>query len=174
MFKFNFEIVNEDLNKANNITENKIQSKENENEKNDELSWLPPKMCEPVLIGMENIHPDYTFEKLINDKKLRFLDTNYIESFLSSSTDSFIKQTLNDHSDLKPAVYEGGLKIWECTWDLIDYLASLEIDFQQKNVLELGCGAGLPAIYLGLRGAKITLQDYVSNVLQITLILFQK
>jgi predicted nicotinamide N-methyase len=33
-------------------------------------------------------------------------------------------------------VYEGGLKIWECSFDL-----------------ELGCGAGLPAIVAGLLGA---------------------
>jgi predicted nicotinamide N-methyase len=49
-------------------------------------------------------------------------------------------------------VYEGGLKIWECSFDLASFVYS-DIDVQNSKVLELGCGAGLPAIVAGLLGA---------------------
>ena len=58
------------------------------------------------------------------------------------------------HSDLIPGVYEGGLKVWECALDLVEYLAESDIDFSGMRVLELGCGAGLPAIFALIRGAR--------------------
>ncbi|XP_045170144.2 uncharacterized protein LOC123532680 [Mercenaria mercenaria] len=57
------------------------------------------------------------------------------------------------HSDLIPNVYEGGLKVWECAVDLAKYLQKCDIKFHNKKVLELGCGAGLPAILAMLNGA---------------------
>ncbi|XP_075278588.1 histidine protein methyltransferase 1 homolog isoform X2 [Opisthocomus hoazin] len=68
-------------------------------------------------------------------------------------------------------VYEGGLKIWECTFDLIDYFSEAEIHFANKTVLDLGCGAGLLGI-VALRGKaeKVHFQDYNSTVIdEITL-----
>ena len=59
-------------------------------------------------------------------------------------------------------VYEGGLKIWECSIDLAAFVAS-GVDFQNLNVLELGCGAGLPAIVAGQLGATKT--DFQVTVL---------
>ena len=52
-------------------------------------------------------------------------------------------------------VYEGGLKIWECSIDLASFVAS-GIDVKSLNVLELGCGAGLPGIVAGQLGATRT------------------
>ena len=70
------------------------------------------------------------------------------------------------HSDLIPGVYEGGLKVWECAFDLVEYLAESEIDFSGMNVLELGCGAGLPAIFALIKGAKeVHFQDYNQDVI---------
>ena len=48
--------------------------------------------------------------------------------------------------DLVSGVYEGGLKIWECSLDLVDYIAVNKHLVQGKRVLELGCGQALPAI----------------------------
>lgn len=61
--------------------------------------------------------------------------------------------------------FPGGLKIWECTSDLIEYLEThkTEISLKDTKVLDLGCGAGLVGIYAFLNGAKVTFQDYVSN-----------
>ena len=55
--------------------------------------------------------------------------------------------------------------------DLVNYLHKLflekKIDFRNKAVLELGCGAGLPGIYACLKGASVYFQDYNSEVLEI-------
>ena len=70
------------------------------------------------------------------------------------------------HSDLIPGVYEGGLKVWECAFDLVEYLAESEIDFSGVRVLELGCGAGLPAIFALIKGAReVHFQDYNQEVI---------
>ncbi|XP_060527910.1 histidine protein methyltransferase 1 homolog [Cylas formicarius] len=70
----------------------------------------------------------------------------------------------DDHSDLKSGIYEGGLKIWECTYDLISYMVVDDIDMKNKCVLDLGCGAGLVGLWCLLRGAACTFQDYNSDV----------
>ena len=49
---------------------------------------------------------------------------------------------LDNPSDLVPGIYEGGLKTWECSLDLVDYLDSLKdrSDFQGfsgRKVLEV-------------------------------------
>ena len=49
------------------------------------------------------------------------------------------------NSDLVSGVYEGGLKVWECSLDLCRYL--LQHNIQPRGmILELGCGHGLPGI----------------------------
>jgi len=42
-------------------------------------------------------------------------------------------------SDLVSGVYEGGLKVWEGTFDLLRYLMNYPEEAGQ-NVIELGCG----------------------------------
>ncbi|KFQ43774.1 Histidine protein methyltransferase 1, partial [Nestor notabilis] len=85
--------------------------------------------------------------------------------------EGIVSKSVSSHSDLIPGVYEGGLKIWECTFDLIDYFSEAEIQFTNKTVLDLGCGAGLLGI-VALRGKakKVHFQDYNSTVIdEITL-----
>lgn len=65
--------------------------------------------------------------------------------------------------------WSGGAKIWECTDDLLQYLAK---NFKPqywygKHVLDLGCGAGLLGIYAYRCGAVVHFQDYVSHIKQI-------
>ena len=77
-----------------------------------------------------------------------------------------VKLSNCSHSDLIPGVYEGGLKVWECAFDLVEYLAKSEIQFSSKRVLELGCGAGLPAIFALMKGAgNVHFQDYNPQVI---------
>ncbi|KFP21337.1 Histidine protein methyltransferase 1, partial [Egretta garzetta] len=85
--------------------------------------------------------------------------------------EGIVSKSVSAHSDLIPGVYEGGLKIWECTFDLLDYFSEAEIQFTNKTVLDLGCGAGLLGI-VALRGKakKVHFQDYNSTVIdEITL-----
>jgi hypothetical protein len=53
------------------------------------------------------------------------------------------------HSDLIPKVYEGGLKVWECSIDLINYCvdSTNDVSIENKKVLELGCGIGLVKLF---------------------------
>jgi len=75
-------------------------------------------------------------------------------------------------SDLDPGVYEGGLKIWEGSIDLCNYLDTSypaednECPFANLRVLELGCGAALPSILCLKKGAKgATANDFNEFVL---------
>lgn len=68
------------------------------------------------------------------------------------------------HTDLIPDVYEGGMKLWECSRDLVAYLEGAA-SLAGRHVLELGCGAALPAVFCLLRGAEtVTVQDYNREV----------
>ncbi|XP_008694139.1 histidine protein methyltransferase 1 homolog isoform X2 [Ursus maritimus] len=69
-------------------------------------------------------------------------------------------------SESKKGVYEGGLKIWECTFDLLAYFTKAKVKFVGKKVLDLGCGSGLLGIVAFKGGAKeIHFQDYNSMVI---------
>ncbi len=51
-----------------------------------------------------------------------------------------------DETDLISGVYEGGLKVWDCSLDLVQMVADEPQGIKGKKVLELGCGQGLPGI----------------------------
>ncbi|KFU98759.1 Histidine protein methyltransferase 1, partial [Pterocles gutturalis] len=104
---------------------------------------------------------------------LCYVNTSVVEIMCLDGADreGIVSKSVSSHSDLIPGVYEGGLKIWECTFDLIDYFSEAEIQFTNKTVLDLGCGAGLLGI-TALRGKaeKVHFQDYNSTVIdEITL-----
>ncbi|PRP76907.1 hypothetical protein PROFUN_06185 [Planoprotostelium fungivorum] len=78
----------------------------------------------------------------------------------SSSSERELEELLKT-SDLKPGVYEGGFKLWECSEDLIRHLKDVHFEFSGKKVLDLGCGHGLPGLYALKQGAHVHFQDYV-------------
>ncbi|XP_074078078.1 histidine protein methyltransferase 1 homolog [Macrotis lagotis] len=84
----------------------------------------------------------------------------------NSCGEDIISKSLSSHSDLITGIYEGGMKIWECTFDLLAYLTDEEVQFAGKRVLDLGCGAGLLGI-IALKGKakEIHFQDYNSTVI---------
>lgn len=53
---------------------------------------------------------------------------------------------ITETSDVVTRKYEGGLKTWECSIDLLNHLKKYPLA-GCKNVLEIGCGSGLPGIY---------------------------
>ncbi|XP_045772530.1 histidine protein methyltransferase 1 homolog [Maniola jurtina] len=81
---------------------------------------------------------------------------------------NLIELSEKEHSDLVAGKYEGGLKIWECTYDLIEYFEKYpgEINFKDAKVLDLGCGAGILGIYAFLKKAFVTFQDYNKEILE--------
>lgn len=75
-----------------------------------------------------------------------------------------------ESSDLIKGVYEGGFKTWECSIDLVEYMATgmtAEESLVDKKIMELGCGSGLPGIFaLSQCGAaQVDFQDYNLDVL---------
>ena len=77
-----------------------------------------------------------------------------------------LNKTDQHHSDLLSGLYEGGLKIWECAFDMVDYMNETSMDFTGKRVLDLGCGAGLLGIHALLNGAaEVHFQDYNPEVI---------
>ncbi|NWX38070.1 MET18 methyltransferase, partial [Notiomystis cincta] len=119
--------------------------------------------------------PNKVLENKVTDTVLglSYVKLSVVEMMCLDDADSegIVSKSVSSHSDLIPGVYEGGLKIWECTFDLMDYFSEAEIEFTNRTVLDLGCGAGLLGI-VALQGkaARVHFQDYNSTVIdEITL-----
>jgi len=106
-------------------------------------------------------------DKEPNGNFLNFINSGTVVTNLKDQEyEGDLKPALDEKSDLVAGVYEGGLKIWECSEDLVRYLHS---DFSSQlagsRVLELGCGSGLPGVYAFSRGAEVDFNDYNGDVL---------
>ncbi|CAL8300274.1 unnamed protein product [Merluccius merluccius] len=100
---------------------------------------------------------------------LLFLNETVLERTASDREDeeSILSRTADQRSDLIPGVYEGGLKVWECTYDLLGWVDADGETFGDKRVLDLGCGAGLLGILALKRGAsQVHFQDYNITVIK--------
>ncbi|KAL7877763.1 hypothetical protein SRHO_G00044060 [Serrasalmus rhombeus] len=100
---------------------------------------------------------------------LHYLNESVFEQTAPERDDGehILLQTVTQNTDLITGVYEGGLKIWECTYDLLEYIDDEGETFSRKRVLDLGCGAGLLGILALKRGAsKVHFQDYNSTVIE--------
>ncbi|KAG9480594.1 histidine protein methyltransferase 1 homolog [Eleutherodactylus coqui] len=102
---------------------------------------------------------------------LQYVNVSVVEMVLSksdvSSSEDIVKKSITSNSDLISGVYEGGMKIWECTFDLLRYIEDEDVNLEDKRVLDLGCGAGLLGIVSLKQKAKIVhFQDYNSTVIE--------
>lgn len=100
---------------------------------------------------------------IIGDLEIQYVLVKSLELKTENETFSCI---VAQKTDLIPGKYEGGLKIWECSVDLAIYLAENKCIKNEDTVLELGCGAGIPALVAYLNGAKVTFQDFNPEVLE--------
>ena len=48
--------------------------------------------------------------------------------------------------------------LWFGALDLVNYLDAQQFSFENKSVIELGCGHGLPGIYTLMRNANVVFQ----------------
>nr|CAI5844621.1 unnamed protein product [Callosobruchus analis] len=102
-----------------------------------------------------------------NYPECRYMDPSEIVRILKNhKSEAPVLKAEENHSDLISTVYEGGLQIWECSYDLLNYIISEKIEFKNAKVLDLGCGSGIIGIYSLLHGSTCYFQDYNEDVLQ--------
>ncbi|XP_045498482.1 histidine protein methyltransferase 1 homolog isoform X1 [Colias croceus] len=152
-FKFNFNGVSE--------TE-QIKSTDNA-EIN--IEWLKSEKIE-VADQVENLETIAKHAKMFmcGDVEIGHIVTNELQ--INNGTDNAVELAEKEHSDLITGKYEGGLKIWECTYDLIEYLEENNICLENKKVVDLGCGSGILGIYAFQKHASVTFQDYNKEIIE--------
>lgn len=123
----------------------------------------PP--SDPQLLLIDAVSETVTIGTL---PPLHFLNETVFERTVSERDDEekILSRTAEQRSDLISGMYEGGLKVWECTYDLLELMERDGETFGEKSVLDLGCGAGLLGILSLKRGARqVHFQDYNSTVI---------
>ncbi|XP_020812302.1 LOW QUALITY PROTEIN: histidine protein methyltransferase 1 homolog [Drosophila serrata] len=175
MFKFNFDVEAEsssDLEAVKSpFVDKKKHSEELEANEIQIIEWYQAERVKPI----DNLIPTLDFyelnakEREVGKARIRHLVAGFLLEDIKAQTHLDIKKAEESHSDLIAGVYEGGAKIWECTDDLLTYLAGKYEDdtfWKGKRVLDLGCGSGLLGIYAIKMGAQVDFQDYNKDVLE--------
>ncbi|THV05094.1 hypothetical protein K435DRAFT_826596 [Dendrothele bispora CBS 962.96] len=165
MFKFNFDI--EDADDEASIIDNSVekavasQSEVSQNPFKELpvqhlLDSLPSQLsCSPITITLqESADTIHLARRDLFDARFQAISegTGVPENENDALDPHSALAFLEAPSDLVPGVYEGGLKTWECSLDLVDYLRSLEQKGNffvfGKRILEIGCGTAVPSTYL--------------------------
>ncbi|XP_072767645.1 histidine protein methyltransferase 1 homolog isoform X2 [Anoplolepis gracilipes] len=139
-----------------------------DSDKKDKLEWISASKLEVTAeqIGAKygadyytetEVFPDYNLKLIRSDKVIKDLTKHNCQNIIEAET---------QHSDLIPAKYEGGLKIWECTFDLSQYILEEKIELKDKLIMDLGCGAGLIGLIALLKNSTVHFQDYNAEVLR--------
>ncbi len=96
------------------------------------------------------------------------LDGHSIELTVLTNLDALFDQLIAkgpDHEDVRDERIPYWAELWPAAIALSRYLLETYPSLEGKNVLELGCGLGLPGIVAGLLGAEVTLTDYLPEPL---------
>ena len=94
----------------------------------------------------------------------------YLPAETSNDDEDGVVDAIAKKTDVSKGKYEGGFKLWEASIDLSEYL--LKTNTRAENVLELGCGAGLPSLTLVAANpsTSVTFADLNTEVLMKTTI----
>ncbi|XP_044729570.1 histidine protein methyltransferase 1 homolog [Chrysoperla carnea] len=137
-----------------------------------EIEWLPAQEINPNLVRTNSLIESLE-EKDIKrfqsgELEIKYMSTDYaVNRLVFYDEENIILNTEHSHSDLLPGKYEGGLKIWEGTQDLANYLNKEYSSLKDKSVLDLGCGAGILGILACFKNANVVFQDYNSSVINL-------
>ncbi|XP_021940099.1 histidine protein methyltransferase 1 homolog isoform X3 [Zootermopsis nevadensis] len=161
MFKFNFSNPDEET-KTNGNDVSEVTTNDSKDSCTETLQWLPANEILPS--SEQNLQLSVCIYPCGKYKLKHVPFEEAIKHLSGINGEEFIAEAEALHLDLLPGKYEGGLKIWECTRDLADFLMREGIDFTGKQILDLGCGTGLLGILAMYLGAKsVHFQDYVSE-----------
>ncbi|KAF2892561.1 hypothetical protein ILUMI_13621 [Ignelater luminosus] len=125
----------------------------------------------------KEIHPKNDFVKEISDNcvntfkcgkniSIKHITSDAAKIFSAKVKNLPVFQAERSDSDLLTGVYEGGLKIWECTYDLANFITKQRIDLNNQTVLDLGCGSGIIGILALIKGSTVYFQDYNEEVVE--------
>ena len=178
-FSFNFPV--ESSCEASSTSETQTETQTETDSSKEEKSPVAWKACREHLIEDCHLEKISTIDQILSfpvgeEESLNIVDSQAVSHLLAQSGYegelSPALATTTTATDLVPGQYEGGLKIWECSEDLVSYLSlSRAQDLPGKRVLELGCGAGLPGLVafkhraVGLSGRAVE-QHYLVFCLQ--------
>lgn len=145
---------------------------------NDLLHTLPPSISySPIFVPIEESE-----EKVILARRdlfdARFQVISQANEGPSEADNEADLAFFDDPSDLVPNVYEGGLKTWECSLDLVNYLRTKGLDkrLHGKRIVEFGCGTAVPSLYVlqqlfsaspSEEKTEVHLQDYNQSVISL-------
>ncbi|XP_043466649.1 histidine protein methyltransferase 1 homolog isoform X2 [Leptopilina heterotoma] len=144
-----------------------MQEEEEEEKRNDKVEWI---VASEIKIQSDDVTGkyicnEYHEEKSFSDISLKLVQTDKVVTKLKEENYKAIVEAESQHSDLITAKYEGGLKVWECTNDLANYLLQQNYSFNTKKVLDLGCGSGIIGILCLIKGSTVDFQDYNKEVI---------
>lgn len=130
---------------------------------------------EPMRISFEYIDIP-TDSGVVRLAKRDLYDVRYQlmrQDHLDPTEEIFIRTNV----DVQATTYEGGLKVWECSIDLVKYLDTTNLQIY-KIIVELGCGAALPTAHLfaqalrsNVHGVSFVLADYNKSVLRLVTVI---
>ncbi|KAF8869631.1 hypothetical protein CPB84DRAFT_1818567 [Gymnopilus junonius] len=185
MFKFDFNV--EELDDTEDFLQLGMESTTTVEVENDPKTEVPPTQLEPFFeVSLSQLVPTTLVRRDLFDARFQLIsegagDTVDDTTHGDSKTGTLLEDLdsgrqalafLDAPSDLVPGVYEGGLKTWEETSSFYPYVG--------KKILEVGCGTGVPSIYIfrellssisspeiPASKTEVHLQDYNASVLQL-------
>ncbi|EDW03736.1 histidine protein methyltransferase 1 homolog [Drosophila grimshawi] len=176
MFEFNFEVNETDSSDAGESPFKKTKLEQSNTDKpttDNKVEWYQAEEVKPnkSLLNCLDLYELNSKEQTIGRIELRHLIAGSLLEDIKTHSDinsRDIRKSEESHSDLIAGVYEGGAKIWECTDDLLIFLSKTyeKTYWENKRVLDLGCGSGLLGIYALKCGGKVDFQDYNKDVLE--------
>ncbi|KAI8378213.1 hypothetical protein EDC96DRAFT_435478 [Choanephora cucurbitarum] len=177
-FKFNF--TNEELDLEDTEDNQQLESSLGDlsietNEVNkipsqqyDILSSPLPSVIQADILQVPDVEKPI-YKRTLADVKFQMAEQDSLVEDENNDKEVINMLNLSGNTDLIRGVYEGGFKTWECSVDMVQYLASLPTEqISQKRVLELGCGSSLPSLYLLSPNLsnKVDVQDYNEQVIR--------
>lgn len=163
MFTFGFKVSEPSNEDSENLAEEKSSSQDSQTWFECSELVLPDDLRSGITINPDHLH---VFVASV-DIQVEYINCLTLDKE-ELSQDVLVAE--HDHSDLVPGQYEGGLKVWECTFDLGELMAEKEDVtklFKSATILDLGCGSGILGILAAKLGAeKVVFQDYNKDVIE--------